>query len=219
MISPKVSIILVNGQPRVSSLDIAEKFGKPHADVLKAIRKLISELPEEFNEGIFSLVEYTDDKGEERPMHNLTRDAFSLLAMGFTGKKALAWKVKYIEAFNLMEAELLKRAEAGKSIAASQKRLSETDKYAAYLEEVEDFRAATATNIETLLHKGLELIDGRKLGAGAIIGFTPVILDWLRNVAAQPSPILNSREPVSRAIDYSPLYLIRHLEKAQSQGR
>ncbi len=112
MISPTVSVSLVKGQPKVSSLDIAEKFGKPHADVLKAIRKLIFDLPQEFNEGNFSLVEYTDDKGEKRPMYHLTRDAFSLLAMGFTGKKALEWKVKYIEAFNAMEAELQKQAEA-----------------------------------------------------------------------------------------------------------
>ena len=88
------------------------------------------------------------------------------------------------------------------------------DKYEAYIEEVEEFRAATATGIENLLHKGLELVDVRRLGPGAIIGFTPIILDWLRNVVLQPSPILNSREPISRAIDYSPLYLIRHLEKA-----
>ncbi len=104
------NVTLVNGVPMVSSLDVAEKFEKPHADVLKAIRKLLADLPKEFNEGNFSLVEYVDDKGEKRPMYNLTRDAFSLLAMGFTGKKALAWKVKYIEAFNAMEAELLKTA-------------------------------------------------------------------------------------------------------------
>lgn len=104
------AVTIVDGQPRVSSIDIAEKFEKQHADVLKAIRKLLADLPKEFTEGNFSLSEFTDPTGRKLPMYHLTRDAFSLLAMGFTGKKALAWKVKYIEAFNGMEAELLKTA-------------------------------------------------------------------------------------------------------------
>ena len=39
-------------------------------------------------------------------MYNMNRDGFSLLAMGFTGEKALRWKLDYIKAFNTMEAEL-----------------------------------------------------------------------------------------------------------------
>lgn len=109
-ILPAVS--LVNGIPTVSSLDVAERFGKQHKNVLRDIERLISDLPTDFNGLNFAPVDYTDGKGEKRPMYYLTRDAFSLLAMGFTGKKALVWKVKYIEAFNLMEAELLKKDEA-----------------------------------------------------------------------------------------------------------
>ncbi|WP_267878770.1 Rha family transcriptional regulator [Oleidesulfovibrio alaskensis] len=47
--------------------------------------------------------------GQEYRMFLMDRDGFSLLVMGFTGNKALAWKLKYIEAFNRMEAELMKR--------------------------------------------------------------------------------------------------------------
>ncbi len=103
------TVTLVDGQPRVSSLDITEKFGKPHKDVLAAIRKLMNDLPNEFIERNFSPSEYTDSTGRKLPMFSLTRDGFSLLAMGFTGKRALEWKVKYIEAFNAMEKELLKK--------------------------------------------------------------------------------------------------------------
>lgn len=102
------AVTIVDGQPMTTSLDVAEKFDKPHKDVLAAIRKLIEDLPKDFIERNFALSEYTDPTGRKLPMYYLTRDAFSLLAMGFTGKAALAWKVRYIEAFNGMEAELLK---------------------------------------------------------------------------------------------------------------
>lgn len=101
------TVTLVNGIPMVSSLDIAEKFEKSHKHVLDAIKKLIEELPEDFTGPNFRLSKYTDSTGRKQPMYYLTRDAFSLLAMGFTGKAALAWKVRYIEAFNAMEAELM----------------------------------------------------------------------------------------------------------------
>ncbi len=51
-----------------------------------------------------------DGKGEKRPEYRITRDGFTLLAMGFTGKAALAWKIKYIEAFNQLEERATARA-------------------------------------------------------------------------------------------------------------
>lgn len=104
------TVTIIDGQPCTTSLDVAEKFGKSHKHVLDAIRDLISELPDDFTGPNFRLSEYTDPTGRKLPMYNLTRDAFSLLAMGFTGKAALAWKVRYIEAFNTMEAELMGHA-------------------------------------------------------------------------------------------------------------
>lgn len=98
------------------------------------------------------------------------------------------------------------RKSASGEIAASK------DKFEGYLEEVEAFRARTAADIDALLHKGLNLVEVGRLGPGAIIGFTPVLLDWLQKIAGQPSPIINPREPLERAVSYSPLYLIRHLE-------
>ncbi|MFG6376109.1 MAG: Rha family transcriptional regulator [Desulfovibrio sp.] len=186
------NVTLVNGVPMVSSLDVAEKFEKPHADVLKAIRKLLADLPKEFNEGNFSLVEYVDDKGEKRPMYNLTRDAFSLLAMGFTGKKALAWKVKYIEAFNAMEAELLKTAkkrvehkkarQPGLLPTAFALNLSEPepgDRYHAYLERVEAWRKAAVAERDRLINEGLSLIDADRVGRIFFHVCADFISEWL----------------------------------------
>lgn len=97
---------------RTTSRVVAEKFGKRHDNVLRDITKIQKEVPPEFNALNFEAVEYLDPKGEARPMFELTRDGFVLLAMGFTGAAAMEWKVRFIEAFNLMEAEIRDRAAA-----------------------------------------------------------------------------------------------------------
>ena len=87
-----------------SSLDIAVHFEKLHKNVLRDIRNL--ECSEEFNGLNFEPVKYKDEKGELRESFKITRDGFTFLAMGFTGKKAAAWKEAYINAFNQMEKRL-----------------------------------------------------------------------------------------------------------------
>lgn len=99
-----------NGTLTVSSLQVAEDFEKQHKHILNAISKLESEIqPAENSARYFLSSSYVDAKGENRKCYNLTRDGFSLLVMGFTGKKALEWKLKYIEAFNLMEQKIMER--------------------------------------------------------------------------------------------------------------
>ena len=98
------AVAVVNGRATTTSLKIAEVFGKRHADVIRAIKSI--ETPDNFNERNFALVEYTDAKGEKRPAYQITRDGFTLLAMGFTGEKAMQFKIAYIEAFNAMEEQL-----------------------------------------------------------------------------------------------------------------
>lgn len=94
-----------NGQPTATSREVAEHFGKNHRDVLESIRNLAAEnsaaTKSMFYETTF------ENRGKSYPMYEMNRDGFTLLAMGFTGKKALEWKLKYIQAFNDME-ELLK---------------------------------------------------------------------------------------------------------------
>lgn len=96
-----------NGELVVTSRQVAEDFEKRHSDVLDKISGLIREIePTENSARYFINSFYVDAKGEKRKEFLLTRDGFSLLVMGFTGSKALQWKLKYIEAFNKMEQAL-----------------------------------------------------------------------------------------------------------------
>lgn len=93
-----------NGQPVASSRDIAEHFEKEHRNVLRDIDDLRKDVLN-FEQMFFS-VEIPDSYGRPQRAYLMNRDGFSLLVMGFTGKSALEWKLKYIEAFNRMEAQI-----------------------------------------------------------------------------------------------------------------
>lgn len=89
--------------PRVSSLKVAEVFSKRHDNVVRVIHGLACDMPIEFAHLNFEAANYMDSQGKSRVHYLLTRDAFSLVAMGFTGREATLWKIRYIEAFNKME--------------------------------------------------------------------------------------------------------------------
>lgn len=106
-----------NDQVITTSLKVAEVFGKRHNDVLKSIRNLTSAQ----NCAVLKMFEtssYVNEQGKEQPMFIMNRDGFTLLAMGFNGEKALEFKVKYIEAFNEMEAEL--KSQQAKQLTAAE---------------------------------------------------------------------------------------------------
>lgn len=93
-------------QPVASSLQVAKDFNKNHRDVLKAIEKMKDGVAQNFAD-LFYKSEYEHLQNRQHyPMYLMNRDGFSLLVMGFTGKDALEWKLKYIQAFNAMEKEL-----------------------------------------------------------------------------------------------------------------
>lgn len=95
---------------RVDSLYVAEFFEKNHTEVLRDIRNIAapnSGLSKEFAERNFALGSYKDKQNKKRPCYYLTRDGFTILVMGYTGKKALRFKELYIRRFNEME-ELIK---------------------------------------------------------------------------------------------------------------
>ena len=94
----------IDGKLVVTSRQVAEDFDKEPKHVNEVIRKLIAENSTVKNMIIEST--YISSRGREEKEYLLTRDGFSLLVMGFTGSKALQWKLKYIEAFNKMEQEL-----------------------------------------------------------------------------------------------------------------
>ncbi|MDE6666297.1 MAG: Rha family transcriptional regulator [Ruminococcus sp.] len=100
----EITITNTNGVLTVSSLQVAKDFGKQHKDVLEKITLLRAE-----NSAVTSMFiesTYKAGTGKTYKCYDITRDGFSLLVMGFTGKKALEWKLKYIEAFNSMERQL-----------------------------------------------------------------------------------------------------------------
>lgn len=96
-------VIMHNRQAVTTSLQVAKSFEKQHKNVLQSIQNLAAEnsaTRNMFVEGTYV------NRGKEYPMVYMNRDGFSLLAMGFTGAKALRFKLAYIEAFNEMEDNL-----------------------------------------------------------------------------------------------------------------
>ncbi|WP_336802459.1 phage regulatory protein/antirepressor Ant [Kaistia sp. MMO-174] len=94
-----------DGEVFATSRDVAHFFGKEVKHVNEAVRNLIASEPS-LARSNFRPFKINDLTGESVAYFEMDRDGFTLLAMGFTGQKALKWKLKYIEAFNLMEAQL-----------------------------------------------------------------------------------------------------------------
>jgi Rha family phage regulatory protein len=109
-IASPVLIELIDGQPTTTSLDVASHFGKLHKTVLRAITNL--DCSPEFTQRNFAPSEYTDSTGRKLTQYRLTRDGFTFLCMGFTGKEAAKWKEAYINAFSQMEAALKREPSA-----------------------------------------------------------------------------------------------------------
>ena len=100
-------VFIKNDTPLTTSRTVAEQFDKQHQHVMRDIRDIISQVEDESKIGrMFHETTYADKYGRQKPMYTMTRDGFSLLAMGFTGKKALEFKLKFIDAFNRMEQAL-----------------------------------------------------------------------------------------------------------------
>ena len=94
---------IVDNKVFTDSLFIAEVFEKNHAHILRDIKNMCDD---EFKTLNFKEANYKASNGKTNPCYNLTRDAFSLLVMGFTGQKAYKWKILFIKAFNEMEKRL-----------------------------------------------------------------------------------------------------------------
>ena len=116
-----VEIIKLGKEERaaVSSLDVAETFGKAHDKVLRDIREL--RCSAEFRLSNFGESSYLNAQNKKQPMYIMTRDGFTLLVMGYTGDLAMRFKEAYIKQFNAMEAALTgKLIERQKGIAVRQ---------------------------------------------------------------------------------------------------
>ena len=103
-------VFLRNEEAMTDSLKVAEMFGKRHDNILQQIDRLAETLLNfKERQNLFIETRRKADDGQFHRMYLMNRDGFSLLVMGFTGKKALEWKLKYISAFNTMEKVIRER--------------------------------------------------------------------------------------------------------------
>lgn len=124
-------------QSVVSSLQIAENFNKQHKNVIQVIENIKAE-----NSAVTEMyyeTTYQSGSGKNYKMYLMNRDGFSLLVMGFTGKDALEWKLKYINAFNEMEKTIIDPFQGMsaemKGIILCDKKLVEQETRIQYLED------------------------------------------------------------------------------------
>ena len=136
-------LVTIDGQKVVtSSRSVAEHFEKEHAKVIRSIETIMSETPKmAFQKMFFETTYKVDGNNKSYKEYLMNRDGFSLLVMGFTGAKALAWKLKYIEAFNAMEAKLEDRGKDSYMIA------DPVDRAKKWIEE-EEVRQRQAAELE-----------------------------------------------------------------------
>ncbi|ALU14567.1 phage regulatory protein Rha family [Eubacterium limosum] len=101
-----INVQNIEGRMVVSSREVAKNFEKEHKNVTATIKELIRGCAENLAD-LFIETKYQNEQNKQwYPEYLCTRDGFTLLAMGFTGQKALEWKLKYIDAFNQMEKSL-----------------------------------------------------------------------------------------------------------------
>ena len=142
---------------------MANAFGKRHDNTLQAIQRL--DCSDRFRLLNFQETSYLDDQGKAQPMVEMSRDGFSFLAMGFTGKKAAIWKERYIDAFGQMERALLTRQSPDAVEARQQGKIArrqETDVIAEFVDYAESQGSTNARhyyiNITTMTYRGLGFI-------------------------------------------------------------
>lgn len=128
----EIVLSMQSGEPVASSRQIAENFEKRHDHVMRDIDAIKKDVPN-FGEMFFETTA-PDSYGREQRAYLMNRDGFTLLAMGFTGKAALEWKLKYIAAFNEMEKKLAEQPQLTRSqllataLIAAHEELEEKDK-------------------------------------------------------------------------------------------
>ncbi len=107
-------LVMVNGgQVVTTSLKVAERFGKRHDSVLRAIRHMACSKAFRLRNFVETVVWRDNPSGGEKiksACFEMTKDGFMFLVMGFTGKAAAAWKEAFIHAFNWMAEQLFKRS-------------------------------------------------------------------------------------------------------------
>lgn len=188
------ALVQVRGEAVLaSSLDVARSFDKRHAHVMRAITTLVQQRPDlEPNFGLL-IDSYEAGKGSTRQRHyyEMDRKGFTLLAMGFTGPKALEWKIAYIDAFDRMESALRAAANDDEEEALPPARPA-SDSALPFVERLK----FEPPNIQIAFVREMRMARGRP---GAIMAMRE--LGWEgEEVAADPMRLLAASDPVTRIV-------------------
>lgn len=190
----------------VRSRTIAEKFGKQHQHVTQAIENLISENP--LVKNMFIKSRYETERGRAYKEYLVNRDGFSLLVMGFTGEKALEWKLKYITAFNRMEEFIRERKSTEWLMTRKQGKLvrrAETDTLASLVEYAE-FQGSRnmRKKVYTIYSKLVNDLVGIKAGERDLVPFKTIsVIGFLEDM------ILHTvAEEIKKGTHYKDIYKI-----------
>ena len=153
-----IILSMQNGEPVVSSRQIADSFEKRHDHVMRDIEDIVRGLPKNGDTPMFYKTEYVHEQnGQSYPMYLMNRDGFTLLAMGFNGKAALEWKLKYIAAFNEMEKKLTGQPQLTRSqllataLIAAHEELEEKDKQIETMKPKALFADAVSASSQSIL--------------------------------------------------------------------
>lgn len=196
-----------DGQILVSSVDVAENFEKRHKNVVRDIEKMrIDDETRRLNfEPTSKTVAMPNGGTREDKVYYMTRDGFTLLVMGFTGYRAMEWKVKYIKAFNAMEARLKEGAareaalpEAKPDDSGEAARLRLREKQAELREREIETRLAELE----LRRRDYDIQTARLLASIAELSFVPD--EAKRSLVAGASSILTGKDDVSAAVSQVP---------------
>ena len=168
-------VIVRDGKAVADSRTVATIFEKEHCNVLQSINNLREQLPSDFRDLNFQASQYKQELPtggtKELPMYLLTRDAFTLLAMGFTGPKALKFKLEYIKAFNDMETAL-KAGDQTLHQAVEEGKASDHPVFDNVLHETFD-RGLTVDDFPCLIE-----ISGKRFIPVSVIGRAVRFKDW-----------------------------------------
>ncbi|ANU28420.1 Rha family transcriptional regulator [Planococcus versutus] len=129
-------LVMHNQQAVTSSSNIAATFAKEHHNVMKSIEGLKKDVVN-FNAMFFETTE-PDSYGRNRRIYLMNRDGFTLLAMGFTGSKALHFKLEYINAFNEMEKKMVQPKSSAELIAMMAQNNVEQERRLSVVEEKQE---------------------------------------------------------------------------------
>ena len=205
-----------NNEVVVSSREVAKNFVKQHKHVLDNIREILA--AQNSATKLFHESEY-ENRGKKYPEYIMNRDGFSLLVMSFTGTKAFEWKIKYINAFNEMEAKLRENMTTpeitmARGLIAAQSIIEAKDKEIAILKPKAAFHDAVGASKDSI-----PVGDMAKLlrQNGILIGRNR-FFEWLRENDFVIKGTASVNMPTQRAVE-SGLLRIKESVVNRSNGK